>query len=74
MEKFYEAADEGKRFEYILQMNVLSAVGKMLGWVVLLLLTLYLADIAAMQAMFIFAGVSVLAIVWVSRRNLQVAN
>lgn len=74
MEKFYEAADEGKRFEYILQMNVLSAVGKMLGWVVLLLLTLYLADLAAMQAMFIFAGVSVLAIVWVSRRNLSATS
>ncbi len=69
IEKFYEAADEGERFMYVLRMNIMSAIGKALAWVLLLVLALMLTQTAALQSLFILAALSMPAIVWVSART-----
>lgn len=68
-EKFYEASDQGERFRYVLKINVISALGKFLSWVLLLALVLALSDMVALQVMFVLAAVSVPALLWVSKRG-----
>lgn len=70
-EKFYKAADQGGRMEYILQMNVIGVVVKWACWVVLLALALFLTEMLALQTMFVLAALAVPAIVWVSRRKIE---
>lgn len=68
-EEFYEAADRGQRFMYIIQTHIINAAGKLLGWVVALALAIRLSEIAALQVMFLIAGLTVPFMVWVSRRS-----
>lgn len=70
-EKFYEAADEGERFMYVLQMNIMSAFGKTLTWIILLVLALIFTQIVALQLLFILAAVVMPSILWVSARSMQ---
>jgi len=68
-EKFYEAADRGERFLYILQMSYVMAVAKLFSFIALLVFALTLSEIVALQAMFVLAAIAVPSIVWVSRRT-----
>lgn len=68
-EKFYEAADEGERFLYVLRMNIMSAFGKTLAWVVLLVFALIFTQIVALQMLFLLAAVAMPSILWVSARS-----
>lgn len=68
-EKFYEAADQGQRFMYVIQTHIINAAGKFLAWAIVLYLAVALSELAALQVMFLIAGLSVPFMVWVSNRS-----
>ncbi len=68
-EEYFEAADKSDRFLYIMQKNLTSALGKLIGWILLLLLAFLLSEMAALKAMFVIAAITTPAIIWVSRRR-----